>query len=126
MSASDKSKLNGIDAGANAYTHPSYTAKPSGLYKITVDAMGHVSAATAVTKADITALGIPAQDTTYSAATASADGLMPSGMFSALNVSASQNGKVLCVANGVLTWKTVHELLGLTASDSILYTSESE
>ena len=33
-------------------------------------------AAAAVTKADITALGIPAQDTTYSAATQSANGLM--------------------------------------------------
>lgn len=63
MSAADKTKLNGIASGANAYTHPSYTAKNSGLYKITVDSSGHVSAATAVTKADITALGIPAQDT---------------------------------------------------------------
>lgn len=47
------------------YTHPSYTAKSSGLYKITVDSSGHVSATTAVAKSDITALGIPAQDTTY-------------------------------------------------------------
>ena len=47
------------------YTHPTYTSKSSGLYKITVDGTGHVSGATAVTKADITALGIPAQDTTY-------------------------------------------------------------
>ena len=47
------------------YTHPTYTAKSSGLYKVTVDGTGHVSGATAVTKADITALGIPAQDTTY-------------------------------------------------------------
>ena len=53
------------------YTHPSYTAKTSGLYKITVDATGHVSAATAVAKADITALGIPAQDTVYTLPTAS-------------------------------------------------------
>lgn len=62
----------------SAYTHPSYTAKSSGLYKVTVDATGHVSEATAVTKADITALGIPASDTntTYSAATTSAAGLM--------------------------------------------------
>lgn len=45
------------------YTHPSHTAKSSGLYKVTIDAEGHVSAATAVTKSDITALGIPAQDT---------------------------------------------------------------
>ena len=41
------------------YTHPTYTAKKSGLYKITVDSTGHVSAATEVQKADITALGIP-------------------------------------------------------------------
>ena len=58
------------------YTHPAYTAKSSGLYKITVDATGHISAATAVAKADITGLGIPAQDTTYSAATTSAAGLL--------------------------------------------------
>ncbi len=45
------------------YTHPSYTAKSSGLYKITVDSTGHVSATTAVTKADITGLGIPGSDT---------------------------------------------------------------
>ena len=45
------------------YTHPTYTAKSSGLYKVAVDATGHVSAATAVTKADITGLGIPASDT---------------------------------------------------------------
>ena len=61
-----KNKLAGIAAGANAYTHPSYTAKSSGLYKVTVDSTGHVSDATAVTKADITGLGIAAQDTTVS------------------------------------------------------------
>ena len=73
----EKTKLSGIAEGANKYVHPSYTAQKSGLYKVTVDAAGHVSGATAVAKADITALGIPAQDTTYSnmaAATASAAG----------------------------------------------------
>ncbi len=73
----EKTKLRGIAEGANKYVHPSYTAQKSGLYKVTVDAAGHVSATTAVAKADITALGIPAQDTTYSnmtAATASAAG----------------------------------------------------
>lgn len=63
MSAADKAKLDGIATGANKYTHPSYTTRSSGLYKITVDATGHVSGATAVTKSDIVALGIPAQDT---------------------------------------------------------------
>lgn len=73
----EKTKLSGITEGANKYVHPSYTAQKSGLYKVTVDGTGHVSATTAVAKADITALGIPAQDTTYSnmaAATASAAG----------------------------------------------------
>nr|UWG90083.1 MAG: hypothetical protein [Bacteriophage sp.] len=71
----DKEKL----AGLNNYTHPAYTAQASGLYKVTVDATGHVSAVAAVTKADITGLGIPAQDTTYKPATSEADGLMSKG-----------------------------------------------
>nr|DAM44475.1 MAG TPA: hyaluronidase [Caudoviricetes sp.] len=55
------SKLNGIAEGANKYVHPTHTAhSTSGLYKITVDALGHVTSATAVTKEDITKLGIPA------------------------------------------------------------------
>ena len=76
MSAADKTKLDGIETGANKYTHPSYTHQASGLYKVTVDATGHVSAAAAVEKGDITALGIPAQDTTYQNATQSTAGLM--------------------------------------------------
>lgn len=62
MSPTMLNKLNGIATGANKYTHPAYTAHTtSGLYKITVDGLGHVSAATAVDKADITALGIPGE-----------------------------------------------------------------
>ena len=76
MSAADKTKLDGIAENANNYTHPGYTAQASGLYKVTVDSTGHVSAAAAVDKSDITALGIPESDTTYSAATTSAEGLM--------------------------------------------------
>lgn len=72
----EKNKLAGIAEGANKYVHPSYTAKASGLYKVTVDATGHVSAVAAVTKGDITALGIPGSDTQYSNATASTAGLM--------------------------------------------------
>jgi hypothetical protein len=79
MSATDKIKLDGIAAGANKYSHPGYTSKSNGFYKVTVDGTGHVSATTAVTKADITGLGIPAQDTTYSAATSSTLGLVKVG-----------------------------------------------
>lgn len=49
----------------NGYIHPKFTEHEAGLYKITVNNEGHVSNATAVTKADITSLGIPAQDTVY-------------------------------------------------------------
>ena len=53
------------DYGNTAYQHAvaKGSAFASGLYKITTNAQGHVTAATAVSKSDITALGIPAQDT---------------------------------------------------------------
>lgn len=76
MSSSDKSKLDGVEAQANKYVHPTHTSKANGLYKVTVDGLGHISSATAVAKSDITALGIPAQDTTYTNATSSKAGLM--------------------------------------------------
>jgi hypothetical protein len=78
MIASDKVKLDGIATGANKYVHPTYASKTSGLYKITVDSTGHVSATTAVSKSDITALGIPSTNTTYSTATQTVNGLMSS------------------------------------------------
>ena len=53
------------DYGNTAYQHATAkgSAFASGLYKITTNAQGHVTAATAVTKNDITALGIPGSDT---------------------------------------------------------------
>ena len=91
MSAADKTKLDGVTAGANKYTHPSYTARASGLYKVTVDSTGHVSAAAAVDKSDITALGVPAQDTTYThpSYTARASGLYKVTVDSTGHVSAA-------------------------------------
>jgi|GEM_PF-812326 len=89
MSASDKAKLDGIASGANKYTHPGYTAYDSGFYKVSVDSTGHVAAAVAVSKSDITSLGIPGQDTTYADATTSAHGLMTAAMVSKLNGIAS-------------------------------------
>lgn len=68
------------DYGNTAYQHAiaKGSAFGSGLYKITTNAQGHVTAATAVTKNDITALGIPAQDTntTYGLASTTANGLL--------------------------------------------------
>lgn len=80
MSSEDKIKLDNIEENANNYIHPAYTPRSNGLYKVTIDSTGHVSATTAVTKADITALGIPGEDTntTYSEATTATSGLMSS------------------------------------------------
>lgn len=75
MSAADKAKIDGIATGANKYVHPNYTSKVNGLYKITVDGSGHVSETSLAKKTDITALGIPSTDTTYSTGTASTGGI---------------------------------------------------
>lgn len=69
------------DHGKTAYTHATdanrlTTAISSGLYKVASTKEGHIASLTAVTKSDITGLGIPAQDTTYSDATQSTHGLM--------------------------------------------------
>lgn len=83
MTDAESAKLAGIAEGANKYTHPTYTARSSGLYKVTVDAYGHVTEVAPVTKEDITGLGIPGTNTTYSpmsGATSSAagtNGLVP-------------------------------------------------
>ena len=53
-STNGKIKIDGTDT--TVYTHPSYTSKTSGLYKITVDTLGHVSATASVAKGDIPAL----------------------------------------------------------------------
>ena len=84
MTDAEHTKLAGIAEGANKYVHPSHTAAASGLYKITVDALGHVTAVTKVTKADITGLGIPSTNTTYSLASATANGLMSKEDFTKL------------------------------------------
>lgn len=85
MTDAERTKLAGIAEGANKYVHPSHTAAASGLYKITVDALGHVTAVTKVTKNDITALGIPGTNTTYGLASATANGLMSKEHYAKLN-----------------------------------------
>lgn len=99
----EKNKLAGIAAGANKYTHPEYTARSSGLYKVTVDNTGHVSNASAVSKSDITGLGIPGQDTTYGVfqgATTSPAGAGTTGLVPAPGV-----GQVAYVLSGEGKWK---------------------
>lgn len=81
-----KIKINGAET--TVYSHPTYTSKTSGLYKITVDATGHVSATAAVAKADLTdIIGSFGTDST---------GLVPSP-------GSSNTGKFL---RGDGTWQT--------------------
>ena len=102
MIAADKVKLDTVQENANHYEHPSYTPQAAGFYKVTVDAFGHVSVATKVAKGDITALGIPGQDTTYApfkgtdGSTAGGTGLVP----------APQTGNKAMFLRGDGTWAT--------------------
>lgn len=69
----------------NNYVHPAGSApsKASGFYKFSTDSTSHVASVTAVTKSDIIALGVPAQNTntTYTFANGSAGNftVTPSG-----------------------------------------------
>ena len=65
MSSADKAKLDGIEAGANNYTHPEYEAKQAGLYRISVDNTGHVATADKMTSEELTADGVSPADHTH-------------------------------------------------------------
>lgn len=108
------------DYGNTAYTHAVTNkgkAFSSGLYKITTNAEGHVTAATAVQKSDIVGLGIPSTNTTYEvmgAATASAAGTK--GL-----VPAPAAGKQNSFLRGDGTWvvptdHTYNDMTGASAS----------
>lgn len=95
-----------FDTLYNKYTHPTFTAKSSGLWKITVNSEGHVIDASAVQKSDIVNLGIPGQDTIYVHPTGDGNLHVPA-------TSTNNNGKVLKAGAtaGSIAWGT------LTAAD---------
>lgn len=65
MSSADKAKLDGIEAGANNYTHPVYEEKQAGLYRISVDNTGHVATADKMTSEELVAEGVSPADHTH-------------------------------------------------------------
>lgn len=65
MSSADKAKLDGIEAGANNYTHPIYEAKQAGLYRISVDNTGHVATADKMTSEELAVEGVSPADHTH-------------------------------------------------------------
>lgn len=87
------------DYGKIAYNHAQakgVALSTEKLYKVVTNSEGHVTKGTAVTKNDITALGIPAQDTTYSIATASKAGLVkPASVITkpTINTATATSGK---------------------------------
>lgn len=154
MSATDKSKLNGVEAGANNYTHPSthpasmitesttkrfvsdtekavwnakwdYNEATIKAVKVNsatnadtvngktvaenvplnakfTDTVTTVNGKTgAITKADITALGIPGQDTVYTHPTTDGNKHVPA-------TGTTNNGKVLTAGatDGTMSWQT--------------------
>ena len=80
------------------YTHPTYTAHSSGLYKITVDSKGHVSAATAATKADIPTLDYLPNTTKYA--------LSDSVGGSAKTADKLTNARTIAIGTGVTSTAT--------------------
>lgn len=94
------------DRGAAAYNHAAAkgSAFASGLYKITTNAQGHVTAATAVQKSDITGLGIPAQDTVYTHPTSSGNKHIPSGGAAGQFLKWSADGTAVWAADNNTTY----------------------
>lgn len=108
------------DYGKTAYDHASAkgSAFTSGLYKITTNDQGHVTAATAVVKSDITGLGIPGSDTTYSLS-----GALSSHKFTSTLTPSSGSGttsEITFVAgsNVTLTDDTINKKITIAATDT--------
>lgn len=55
----------GSSSSGSSYVHPKHTEHDLGFYKFSNDNLGHVDSAVNVTKKDITALGIPGENTKY-------------------------------------------------------------
>lgn len=103
------------------YTHPSHTAHSAGLYKVTIDALGHVTAATAVAKADITGLGIPGSDTDTKNTAGSTDTsskIFLIGATSQATNPQTYSDNEVYVSDGNLTAKTVSGTAGINANSA--------
>lgn len=114
------------DRGKEAYEHATSdngTQLSAGLYKIATGAEGHVISGTSVSKADITALGIPAQDTTYSAATAATSGLMTSEMYTKLD--GLENTVVENVLTSTSTTNALSAAQGKVLNDAVVDVNSS-
>lgn len=111
------SSSNSTTSGSS-YVHPKHTEHDLGLYRFSNDGLGHVDSAVAVTKKDITALGIPGEDTntTYELSKEGSTIKMTGsdGSSSEVEVDGSLNTTYTLTKNG--------NEITLTGSDGIVYT----
>jgi hypothetical protein len=96
------------------------------LYKITTNSEGHVTAATAVIKADITALGIPGSDTdTHRPVQVNGTQALGSNT-TALNLKAGSNVTITDGGSGAITIAATDTNTWRPVSDSVSSTSSSD
>ena len=114
-----------IAAQDTVYTHPAGSAvnKGLGLYKFSTDDKSHIKSVTAVTKEDITGLGIPGADTwrpikvTTGSDTTTLDSATPLNLTSGTNISvAYDNSETVTIS---------HASQGAAAQSSTTATAES-
>ena len=117
------------DYGNAAYAHAvtnKGSAFSSGLYKITTNSEGHVTAATAVAKSDITALGIPGSDTdTHRPIQVNGTQALASNT-TALNLKAGSNVTITDGGSGAITIAATDTNTWRPVSDSVSSTSSSD
>lgn len=101
------------------YVHPTETAFSSGLYKITTNETGHITAATPVVKSDITSLGIPDKDTVYTLPVATTE---LGGVKTTSKVSSTEGYTAVPIIEGIPYYKdTVYTHPGYTEHELGLY-----
>lgn len=111
------------DRGKIAYDHATdvdkiSTAVNRGLYKIEVTSEGHIASVAGVQKSDITALGIPGQDTTY---TAGSHITIENNVISADNGAYTAGSNIdIDDVNDIISLKNSVSIRDLTVSDRIV------
>lgn len=92
----------------STYVHPTGSApnKALGFYKFSTDATSHISSVSAVTKDDITKLGIPSADTHYTTK------LIVGNSITATNNAAATNGNVWLNLLDNTTLREKHNIVG--------------
>lgn len=124
MSSTDKTKLDGITAGANNYTHPASGVSAGSYTKVTVDTNGHVTVGASLSASDI-----PSHDhTSITGNAATATKLQTAREINGVRFDGSANITLPVAtisADGLMsaTDKATLDSISLTAGNTISYES---